>query len=111
MLQAFTLLKRRLCLVGFIPYPNRGKALTIIARCFYSVIYSFYIVSTIWFLLFDAESLIEYTDSFYFVSVAVSMTAWYSIYFFRINQYLDLMKQLDAIVAKSELKIVVKNSL
>lgn len=95
--------KSNMRFAGLLPNPMRSKSLTIIVQGYFMAICLIYIVSTLWFLLFHAEILIDYTNGFYFNACGWLVSAWYSIYLWRSDQYIGLLEQLDAIIEKSKL--------
>lgn len=100
---SFSEVKSNMRFAGILPNPMRSKLLTIIVQSYFSGICLIYFVSTLWFLLFHAEILIDYTNGFYFNACGWLVSAWYSIYLWRSDQYADLFAQLDTIIEKSML--------
>lgn len=70
-------------------------------NCIFSIIFITFIVSMLWFVVSTAQSLSDYTESFFFVSSACMLTAWYSALFWKKNEYATLFSDLDIIVEKS----------
>lgn len=102
---SFGEVKSNMRFTGMIPNPSRSKLITVIVQGYFLGIYLIYFVTTLWFLLFHAEVLIDYTNGIYFNACGWLVSVWYSIYLWRSDQYVDLFDQLDAIIEKSKLRL------
>lgn len=97
-------MKRRMTLFGVLPTDSTGyeKLLIIIFNCFiFSILLSFWI-STSWYLCFEAETQIEYTEILFFVTCSAEATSVYLLMFRTRYDYNQLFKDLDFIVEKSK---------
>lgn len=96
----FGLLKKDMRLAGIFPDSNHSQAFKFFLN--FCLLGSFVILffATLWFLIFHAKKLTDYTESFYYNSCGWGLAILYANYVWLSNSYEDLFNELDAIVER-----------
>lgn len=61
-----------------------------------------FVVTPMWFFLFTAQTIIEYSKCFYYMMSALLVLAWYSIFLHQRNDYAEVFADLERMIEKSK---------
>lgn len=103
-MKTFNLLKSYMQGLGiFQRDPNRsGKIFNLFLNCVYFGISIIFLITTLWYFSFTAQTLTEYSKSFYFMTFSLVMLVWYPTFLWKRDQYATLFDDFDAIVKRSK---------
>lgn len=103
-MNTFALLKNYLRLSGVLRWSSSyyGHVIGATLKCVFFVNYLLHFLQTLWFLLFEAVTFSEFSESFYYLNGSVLMISWYAIYSFRKEDFVEIFDNLNKIIAKRE---------
>lgn len=61
-------------------------------------------VTSFWFFAFSAQTFIEYSKCFYYMTSALLALLWYSIYLYQREKYAQAFAELDKMIEQSKSK-------
>lgn len=102
----FEELKKYFCRMGIFVQTSKcasfsTKSYQILAKCIISGFLLNFLVSTSCFFLYKAESFQEYSDSFFYLIIALGIVLWYSNLLWYSQTYANLFDEFSAIFEKS----------
>lgn len=95
---AFESLKYYQSLMGL--WKNGGRYNLILNIIFIGFFLNF-VVSSMWYFLFTAQTIIEYSKCFYYMMSALLVLAWYSICLHQRNEYAEVFADLGRMIEQS----------
>lgn len=97
-------LKRNFRWLGILQFDSQPNRMIIAAilNCICGGLFGFYVLSNLWFFIFDAVTYEDYSRSFFFCLSSSLGALWYATYLMGKNKYADIFDDLDDIVEKSE---------
>lgn len=102
MIVPFTSLKHYMRLIGVLDDSNRSKTYRLLLNFFFLGLNIYFVLSTLWFILFNAELLNEFTTSFAYMILGLLDVAWYSNAMWQRKHYDRRFNELHKIIEKSE---------
>lgn len=88
---------------------KRGEHYDLVLNLVFLGFFINFVVSSLWFFLFTAQTIIEFSKCFYYMMSAFLVLAWYSIYLYQRNEYAQVFVDLDTMMEKS--KPMIQNTL
>lgn len=82
----------------------KAKYIALATRC--GILFIFFTSFTLapaWYLVFEAETLMEHSQCIIFALAGILISVWYSTLIIQAEKYAALMKELNSIVEKSKL--------
>lgn len=103
-MKTFDLLRNYIRNLGIFQWSSNrcGNLFTTFLNCVYFGIFMIFFMTTLWYFLFTAQTIIEYAKSFYFMSYAIVVLVWYSTFLWKTDEYAALFKNFDIKVRKSK---------
>lgn len=99
-MESFLLLGKHLKLIDLLENGlNRVTLLNIVLIAF-SVNF---IATSFWYFTFTARTIIEYSESFYYLVSALLATSWYSIYWYQRREFTEMFSDLQNVITESKL--------
>lgn len=100
----FEKLKIRLCQLGIFywDYDPKSKKIAIATRCGFFVIFISFILTTAYYLLFEAQTPGEYSKSLLFLIGSVAIVLWYFGLIFQNERYTAIFDEVETIIEKSK---------
>lgn len=91
-------------------FSQRTKTLNKFLQCLYIAEISILFLSTLWFLLFNAERFDEYVESFFYCVHSIFLCAWYSAYYLQREISVSFVAELEAKIKQStHLRYIISN--
>lgn len=96
----FELLRYHLHWMGLSKWNSKseGTSSAITSNCVHLGIFLFYLASSMWVLLFEAETFKEFAEIFVFIMSAVFQILWYSYFLWQSQNYDSVFDELDKII-------------
>lgn len=103
-MKSFELLKKYLYFFGISRCDSNDKTLQFILNCSHTVILIVYLLVNGVYFVFEAQTFAEYSESSFYLLCAILVLWWYIVYLLQRENYVQILDNLDGIIAKSELK-------